>query len=177
VAVKLVAQHAFEYYLYSAESHDRLPPHRLKVTVGGRDVTASVRARLGRALPIPYELDFNLFTASAATILLPALVSDAWAETHAPGPEGLVGGYAVRASRRGVELDLPAEWSREEAVATNRASLAWDGIGDIEGDGTISFTDSTASALRALVGRTMDRLRPEAAASLAVELAASLNAP
>jgi len=176
VSVKLVAQHAFEYFLYSAERHERLPPYLVKVVVDGRDVSESVRARIAEPFPIPYDLDFNLFTASACAILLPALLSDHEVATHVPGPEGLIGGYPVLASRNGVRLDLPREWSRERAVATNRASLPWDGIAELEGDGGVRFAGETASALRRLLGRTVERLKAADAPSFAAELRAALVA-
>jgi len=180
VQVRLVAQHALEYFLYRAappSEGETLPPFLLEARHAGRDVSDLARARLFEPCPIPYELDFNLLTASAARVLLPALLGEDAAATHVPAPGGRLGGYPVRVSRRGVALDLPAAWTPELAEATNRESLRWDGIAAVEGDGTIVFTETTARALRALLGRPAERLRPDDAAAMAEALCGALAVP
>lgn len=179
VRVRLVAQHALEYFLYRAGppgEGEALPPFLLEARHGERDVSDLASTHLFDPCPIPYALDFNLLTASAAGVLLPALVGETPLATHVPAPGGRLGGYPVRVSRRGVALDLPAAWTAELAEATNRASLAWDGIAEIEGDGTIVFTEATARALRDLLGRAVERLHPEAADAMAEDLRRALGA-
>ena len=176
VEVKLVAQHALEYFFCSVSRPAKTPPFLLKVTVGDRDVTSLVRDRVFEPFPIPYELDFNLFTASAANVLLPAFLGDGWVDTHVPGPDGLVGGYPVRVSRHGLQLCLPPEWSREQAAAINRDSLAWEGIAEIGNDGKIHFTDLASVALGALLGRATSVLVPADAPVMAAELLSALVA-
>ena len=72
VEVRLVAEHALEFRHY-AEPGAELPPYLLQARWGERDVTAEALAGLTRPMPIPYDLDFNLLTASATVGLLAAL--------------------------------------------------------------------------------------------------------
>ena len=75
VEVRLVAQHALEYYAYrETEAADgAAPPFLLKATADGRDVSDIAGKALLTPYPIPYDLDFNLLTASSAAVLLPGL--------------------------------------------------------------------------------------------------------
>jgi hypothetical protein len=176
IAIKLVAQHALEYYIYSDGQAAERPPYLLEATLDGRDVSHLAEDAVYSAFPVPYELDFNLYTVSAAMIALPALIGEDWAATHVPGPEGLVGGYPVRLSRRGLRFDLPSGWTREQAEAVNHASMRYDGVADIEADGTVVYTDATAAALGALLGRPVERLRLRDAAAFADELRGAVGA-
>lgn len=175
IAVKLVAQHALEYFIYSDGEAAERPPYLLEATLDGRDVSHFAGEAVYSAFPVPYELDFNLYTVSAAMIALPALISDDWTPTHVPGPEGLVGGYPVALSRRGLRLDLPATWTRAETEAVNHASMRFDGVADIEGDGTVVYTDEAAAALRALLGHKAERLHLADAPTMANELRAAVG--
>lgn len=152
VAVSLVAQHAFEYFAMREEGAERLPPHLLQVTAGGRDVTDIADAVLKEPFPFPYDLGFNRVTASAALVAFGALTSDAPQRIHLPGPLGLIGGYPVQASRHGVEIDLPAPWTPDAARRVNEASMQGEGIDAIERDGTIRFTPEAHAALTGLIG-------------------------
>ncbi len=176
IAVKLVAQHALEYFIYSDGLAAERPPYLLEATLDGRDVSHLADEAVYSAFPVPYELDFNLYTVSAARIALPALVSEDWTPTHVPGPEGLVGGYPVALSRHGLRLELPAAWTRAEAEAVNHASMRFDGVAEIQGDGTVIYTDEAAAALGKLLGRPVARLRLADAPALADELRAAVGA-
>ena len=175
VEVKLVAEHALEFRHYAEPGGTALPPYLLQARWGERDVTSEALAGLMRPMPIPYDMDFNLLAASATVGLLAALAGGGEIATHAPSPNGMLGGYPIRASHGKVELDLPAHWSVEEAVAVNRRSLPFDGIAEIESDGLVHFTERTAAALRALLGRPVDRLKPEEAPTHAAELLLALS--
>jgi hypothetical protein len=177
VDVRLVAQHALEYYLY----HDHetapadAPPFMIKATADGRDVSAIARAGMLRPMPISYDLDFNLLTASAAFALLSALAGDQPTRTHAPSPDGLVGGYPVIAANGRISLDLPDGWSLEEAIATNTKSLTFEGISALEDDGTVRFDDKTAELLKDLLGYPTPELCPDNAANLARDIVAAVG--
>ncbi len=171
----LVAQHALEYFLYAPEEPADRPPCMLRVLWRGRDISAEVERRLFRPMPIPYDLDFNRLTGSAASLLLEALTGEVPKRLHVPAPMGRVGGYPVLAAAGRIDLDLPADWTLEAARACNEASLAWDGIAAIDADGTVRYTDRTAAALRSLLGEAVASLRPDAAAGLAGRLLAALG--
>lgn len=178
VDIRLVAQHALEYYAYrdSGFSAGEAPPFLLKATAGGRDLSDIARTALMLPCPIPYDLDFNLLTASSAVNLIAALIGHRDARMHAPAPGGLVGGYPVRIAGGTVDLDLPPEWTVGQAEACNMAALPWDGIRSIEADGSVAFTETTAQSLFALLGRAVDGLRPDDAPALARALVAAVDA-
>jgi len=173
--VWLVGQHALEYYLYAPEEARERPPCMLRVLWRGKDISTEVERRLFRPMPIPYDLDFNRFTASAACLLTEALIGATPRLLHVPAPGGLVGGYPVTVAAGRIELALPPGWTLAEARACNEASLPWDGIAGIDADGTVRYTDRTAAALKALLGETIERLRPADAARFAERLVAALG--
>ncbi len=62
VRVKLVAQHAFEYFVFQGKPPGSLPPYRLKVEVGGEDQTALGERMLRAPFTFPFDLHFNRIT-------------------------------------------------------------------------------------------------------------------
>jgi hypothetical protein len=177
IEVRLVAQHALEYYVYreTEVTAGKAPPFLLKAMVDGRDVSDIAGEALLRPYPIPYDLDFNLLTASSAAALLPALAGYRDIRMHVPAPGGLIGGYPVTIDSGMVELDLAADWSREQAIASNLASLRWDGLQSIEEDGTAVFTETAADGLHALLGRAVHGLRPGDTPAMARALIAAVD--
>ncbi len=175
VKVKLVAQHAFEYFIFRDRPPDLLPPHRLKVTVHGEDQTPLGERVLREPFTFPYDLHFNRITASATIAALRALASQGPSELHLPGILGLVGGFPVVIEHGAIRLNVAPDWTEEDAVATNEASLPYDGLERIEADGTIIFTREAIAALRELTGATLDHVRPGRAADQAEVILNALN--
>lgn len=167
VEVRLVAQHAFEYYVMREEPSKALPPYLLEVTVNGRDVTDLGHQILREPFPFSYDTHFNRVTASACIAALRAFAEPGPSRTHLPGIRGLVGGYPVTVDGKKIVLDLAESWSREYAIATNEASLSWDGIAAVDDDGTVHFTDETARALHRLTGRLIEGVTPTGAVAQA----------
>ena len=175
VTVKLVAQHAFEYFVLNDQVPQQLPPYMLKATIGDKDVTDIAESALRQDYPFPYDLHFNRVTASSALVALHALTGETEKAIHLPGIGDYVGGYPVRASMAGINVDLPDEWSLPQAIAVNEASLAWDGIASMDKDGTIIFTEETQRALFNLLGKTVDTLSPDTAQDQATDLLNALS--
>jgi len=148
--IRLVAQHAFEYYLYCDSVPESVPPYLLEVMHNDELMPPLEHEELFSPMPIPYQLDFNLITASAAIVVLRALVQSEPVHTHVPAPNGLAGGYPVTVSNEGVNLDLSDQWSIGEAVKTNLNSLPYDGIESIDADGAIRLSYEAVNTLRAL---------------------------
>jgi hypothetical protein len=115
-------------------------------------------------------LHFNRVTASSALVALHAVTGETERSIHLPGIGALVGGYPVRVGKSGIKIDLPDEWSLEEAIAVNEASLKWDGIDEVTDDGTIVFTVETQKALRELLGKNIETLSAETAQDQANDL-------
>jgi hypothetical protein len=175
VDVKLVAQHAFEYYVLNDHKPDKLPPYLLKATVSDQDVTQIAEDVLREVFPFPYDLHFNRVTASSGLVALHALVGEKEKSIHLPGIGAIVGGYPVRAGKSCITIDLPDEWSLEQAIAVNEASLKWDGIDEMAQDGTIVFTVETQKALRKLIGKNIEALSTETAQDQANDLLHALR--
>ncbi len=89
----------------------------------------------------PAGIDFTTVSATSAIENMYALLSDEVVEKHSPGPMGLPGGYPIKISKKGAEVNLPEGVTLEEAIAVNIASQKNDGIEEIREGGTIVFTD------------------------------------
>ena len=163
IQVKLVAQHAFEYFVLNSSVPTELPPYLLKATLGNKDVTGIANKALRQPFPFSYDVHFNRVSASAGLVSLRALTEDKTSPIHLPGIGPLVGGYPVLVSNSGVRINIPSEWSMEDAISVNEKSLQWDGISEITSDGTIIFTDKTRDALYHLCGKFFDSLSVDTA--------------
>jgi hypothetical protein len=99
-----------------------------------------------------------LMTASSAIVVIEGIVNNTGVITHAPGPNGLPGGYPARVGTQRVEIVLPDNLTLETAVAINEAGLLLDGIERIESDGTVWFTEKHMSILKELLGYDCRRM-------------------
>lgn len=176
LAIKLVGSHALSNLFYREEAVRELPPFLLQVLWHGHDISLAVKDKLRSVrMPVMHDDGVNRITASAALDVLAALLDAEPHALHAPAPNGLVGGYPVKISRKGVEIDLPPEWPLEHALGINASALAFDGISAIEKDGTVIFTEKCAAALKGLLAEDWPRLHPGDAAAMAARLVASLD--
>ena len=173
VRVLLVAHHALEPAVYGGRL-DAVPPFFLRVTIEGLDVTQQVGASelLLAPYPLPAGPAAASLTASCTVDLIRALLSAGETLLHAPAPGGLPGGYPVLAGDRRVRPAPIEGLAPEKAVAINDRSHRYDGIEQIEGDGTAVFTIESAGAMRDTLGYDCDRLRPDDAESRGEELIA-----
>jgi hypothetical protein len=91
-------------------------------------------------------------TAASAVVVINGMVNNIGVITHAPGPNGLPGGYPVRVNGQGVEVVLPRGLILEAAVEINEAGLSFDGIERIEHDGTVYFSEKHMAAFKEILG-------------------------
>ncbi len=173
VRVFLVAHHALQRATLWGGTGE-VPPYFLRVERDGEDVTEMVRPGellLGR-LPVASGRVIHFLTAGATVRLIRALHSDDETLLHAPGPNGLPGGYPILASRDGVRLAPLSGLSHEEAIAINELSHRFDGIERVEPDGTVVFGPAGVDVLREQLGYECDRMQPTDVEHRADELVA-----
>jgi hypothetical protein len=157
------------------EKSDAWPPFMLRVTWHGQDITLAIRDKLKQRVPPLTEADHIRVAASAMLDVIAALGDDRPHDLHVPAPNGLVGGYPAKLSRKGAEVDLPADWSLETAIGINATALAFDGIAALDKDGTLTFTPRAMAALEALLGERVERYRVSEAHRMAERLLAAIG--
>jgi hypothetical protein len=86
--------------------------------------------------------------ASGVPLILALVHGEKWFG-HAPGPNGLPGGYPVRLSAGALALALPSGVADDEAIAWNSTFEAVHGL-VVEHDGTIRYTGKLYQALKML---------------------------
>ena len=101
----------------------------------------------------------HFLTASSIVRIMTALMSKE-ARLHAPGPEGLPGGYPVLVGPRGVSVPPIEDLSREAAIEINEASHRFDGIEAIGPDGTVIFRERTVEVMSKELGYRCQQLSP-----------------
>ncbi|BCQ52361.1 hypothetical protein ACR42A_33265 [Burkholderia gladioli] len=103
-------------------------------------VWVDARACEARALPdprLPADASLNRVTGATGAVLLAALLGRiASYAGHAPGPNGLPGGYPVAIEAGRLSLDLPAGLELEAAVALNREWSAREHV-ELDASGTV----------------------------------------
>ena len=175
VRVRLVMHHAAQRVAFRslAGGREDEPPWAAEVLVRGERLPHEDVERLFWApWPLPQGRDTHELSAAATAHAVRVLLGEEPAATHAPAPNGLPGGYPVRLSRRGVELDLPPRLRPDEAIVLNERAAAFDGIERIERDGTVVFTGDVAAATERLLGLRLERVHPDEMDDVADELAA-----
>jgi len=98
----------------------------------GREHKNSLRTLIGSSLCLrrqqiqTYGRAFRQqITAASALAVLRPLLQETSAQTHAPAPDGLPGGYAVTVGAQGVQVDLPAEVSLEQTIEPTMPARNW----------------------------------------------------
>lgn len=186
VDVRLVAHHATERHAFSAFASlggalpgpQGPPPIHACVRVDGAQLSADdVRSLFAAPYALGRGRETHTLTAATTVVAVQALLSDTPQRVHVPAPGGRPGGYPVRLSRAGVELDLPEGLTETDARAINAVAARWDGIEHIGHDGTVTFTPAVADATERLLGLRLGRLTLDDHAIVADELVARLAEP
>jgi hypothetical protein len=171
VRVSLVAHHALLSAVFGNLSK-KIPPYFLRIEYDGNDVTEAVRGEelLLCPHPTPSGPVVHFLTAGCTVRLIRAFLSKTEVLVHAPGPMGLPGGYPLSVSRYGLSR-VPIEGlTQAQAVDINERSHPFDGILQIETDGTAVFCPEAVEILRSELGYSCKRLPPEEAQGRAREL-------
>ena len=80
-----------------------------------------------RGVKLTPEPVIDISGAAGVPLILAMIAGSRW-HGHAPGPNGLPGGYPVVLRDSALDLDLPAPISRAEAIAWNARFEAEDGL-------------------------------------------------
>lgn len=127
--------------------------------------------------PLPSGRLLNALTASHTIEILAALLSDGQIlRTSAPGPCGLPGGWPVRVSSAGVELDLPSGVTVEQGLQYQAHAAAGDGIARVDADGTVHYTKTAQDGLASIAPRLVEPLGRDDVIARLTELRSRLAA-
>lgn len=153
IKVYLVADFA-TYHLFRRKIAPPESTYFLKVFAGDRDVTMEWKPEdiLFSAVDetssrVKSPIADQHYTASIAVGDMMAILNNTGELRHCPGPAGLLGGYPVRLSVKGAEVDLPEGITLEQAVRMNEKAQRLEGIEKVRDDGTVIFTDEAVGIM------------------------------
>jgi len=156
-------------------------PYYCKIMVGDKDITDKfdidemINGVFYRKCPPSVQTSWlvqNVVATSAARIIL-GMLNDTGEITHAPGPNGLIGGYPIRLRASGVEVVLPEGLTLEEAQKINIEDCKFEGVEEMKEDGTLVFTEEGCRVMKELFGMTQTELRLEDMEERAKEILAA----
>ncbi len=152
-------------------------PYFLKILIGDKDVTSKydvdslISDRLMSPCP-PEWVSWIIHPQVAATAVktIMAFVNDTNELTHAPGPNGLIGGYPIRIGAKGVTVDLPQELTLAQAEQINIDGAKFEGVQEIRKDGTLVLTDEARQITKKHLGVDLREFNPSTAEDTVKEL-------
>lgn len=142
--LRMLAQHA-ALAAFRKPADQRSGKAPLRLWLGDMEVE-DVFTRFA-AVKLAPEPVIDVSGASGVPLFRALVLGQAWTG-HAPGPNGLPGGYPVRLADGRLELDLPAGLGADDAVAWNEAFEAANGV-VVGRDGRVRYTGRVEAALRA----------------------------
>jgi hypothetical protein len=156
VKVFFVAHHFVSHHI-PCYGHAGGAPYYLKALADGQDVTGDLDMDgVLRELPWRFRRPGgrrgHSLTASSALAVILAMANDARDLVHAPGPNGLPGGYPVTVDCEGARTALPPDIDLEEAIRINEEGAWFDGIERVDDDGTIHFRDEQMRIMKDMLG-------------------------
>lgn len=155
VAVYMVAPHFVSYYA-GRFGKSGGAPYYLKVMVDDKDMTPKMNkdeflSSVVTLVKRPGSIHAHPVVASSVCKIVLGMLYDTKELGHAPGPNGLPGGYPIRMSTQGVEVFLPADLTLKEAIKINDQAQVYEGVESIEKDGTAVLTDKSAAIFKKLL--------------------------
>ena len=182
VTIYLVSPHFSNVWLVWGEPDpDKFCPYFLKIFVDTKDVTDKYdtdelmkTCREGNKMLGFGGPGYPQIAASGVKNAL-ALIRDKQILTHAPSPNGMVGGYPVRIGADGPKVVLPDSITEEEAIDINLEGQRRDGIEEIRDDGTIIFPDKVVKVIDKLFHFKLKSFKVQEVDEYAKELWAKLQ--
>lgn len=182
VQIYFIAQHYISHALPRYGYLGDKPCH-LNVEVDGKDVTDKVeQKKLFDLLPSKFRrvggTEGQLLTASSAARVLSAMINNTNALMHAPGPNGLPGGYPVKVNKEGATVCLPpsSNLTLDDAIAINESGQRSDGIDKIDPDGTVHFTHKEMAIMMEMLDYKHKKMKIDESEDYYKELKAKFNA-
>ena len=134
-------------------------PYFLKIVVADRDITdkfdgdSLINGMFYRKCPANQTswLVHPMVATSAVRIIM-GLLNDTGELTHAPGPNGMIGGYPVRLRASGVKVVLPKGITMEQAIKVNTEDMKFEGVEEMKDDGTLVITDEAYKITKEIFG-------------------------
>lgn len=142
-------------------------PYFCKIMVGDKNVTSQfdvdslISDRLLTTRPEWIMWHHASIVASSSVKHIMAIINDTNEFSHAPGPNGLIGGYPIRIGAEGVKVELPEEITMEQATKINIEGGKYEGVEEIKDNGTLVFTDEAHEIAREILGLDYKELRLE----------------
>jgi hypothetical protein len=146
IGVELIAHHYHAYYWCRYGTGSEVPFY-LRVYMGKEDVTNQLGdmkqfiAELPKRGMRPAGRHGQFVVAGSCLKNIMGIFNDTGEITHAPGPQGLEGGYPVRLSRKGAEVVLPKGVTLKQAREYNLEAQQYDGVQEIKANGDVIVTD------------------------------------
>jgi hypothetical protein len=175
IGVELIAHH-YQCYYWCRAGKGLDAPYYLRVYAGHEDVTDKLGdikkfvAELPKRCMRPGGRHGQFVVAASSMNNILAVLNDTHEITHAPGPQGLEGGYPVRLSRSGAEVVLPKALTLEQARDINVKSQAYDGVKEIRANGDVIVTDEAYQTFKEMMGIDCRVITIETAYEQAMEL-------
>ena len=150
-------------------------PYYLKIMVEDKDVTENFNIQdLAKEIPVRAKRvpggQINWIVTSSVVKVILGILNDTNELSHAPGPEGLIGGYPVYLNKDGAKVFIPEGMTREKAIKINEEAQKWDGIEKIKKDGTVVFTDIAYNTFKELLDYDCKELKVDEIENRAKEL-------
>jgi hypothetical protein len=180
VDVEMIAHH-YHCYHWCRTGTGYEAPHYLKVYVGKDDVTQELGdmkhfiAELPKHAMRPAGRHGQFVVAASSLKNILAIFNDTGELTHAPGPQGLEGGYPVRLSRRGAEVTPPKGMTVKQARAIMVEAQQYDGIQEIADNGDIVLTEEAYTTFKELLNVDCKSITIEGSYDQAMELKAKFR--
>jgi hypothetical protein len=180
VEVRFIAQHYVSHRISRAGDAGGAPFH-LSASVRGRDRSHDLDLdTIFDHLPTRFRrvggVAGQAMTAASAITVLAAVANDTGRLAHAPGPNGLPGGYPVWVDGTGGKPDLPEGITLDDAVAINTGGQVFEGIEEIHDDGSVTFAEREMSILAEMLGYDCRHMTLDETAERAAELGAKYTA-
>lgn len=132
-------------------------PYYFKAVVGDRDITdrydtdSLISDRTLRVKRDWLSWLIQNKTAAGAVRNIMAVLNDTNEFAHCCGVNGHIGGYPVRINANGATIVLPKEVTMEEAVKINTDGMRYEGVEEIENNGTLVVTDEAYEIAQTLL--------------------------